>query len=80
MTVFPAASGSTDVPGTEEMVSVMVTRGGDGGGAPATSHQVSSQHCDTGAGAGAAPSVGAESLFQAGAGASSGPRSLNIQA
>ena len=27
---------STDVLGTEEMVSVMVTRGGDGGGAPAT--------------------------------------------
>ena len=46
--MFPAASGSTDVPGTEEMVSVMVARGGDGGEAPATSHQVSSQHCDTG--------------------------------
>ena len=74
--MFPAASGSTDVPGTEEMVSVMVTRGGDGEGS--TRHQVSSQHCDSGAGA--APSVGAESLFQAGAGASSGPRSLNIQA
>ena len=37
--MFPAASGSTDVLGTEEMVSVMVTRGGDGGEAPATSHQ-----------------------------------------
>ena len=74
--MFPAASGSTDVLGTEEMVSVMVTRGGDGGGAPGTR----CHHNIVTVGAGAAPGVGAESLFQAGAGASSGPRSLNIQA